>query len=102
MALMTDRLGRVREFVYFNNNLLQTENWRNTSGGPIVWTRSFTYNENDQALTASDNNGGYTWGYAEFGRISTQLAPSSITPPNTWDAPDPLTQAAATNSQPRN
>ena len=91
LTSITDRLGRVREFSYLNNNLLQTENWRNTAGGPIVWTRSFTFNENDQVLTATDNNGTYTWTYDELNRVATQVDPWNITLTYTRDAADRLT-----------
>jgi len=98
VSSITDRLGRVREFGYFNNNQLQTENWRNTGGGPIVWTRSFTYNENDQVLTAADNNGTYTFTFDELNRVATQVDPWSITLTYTRDAADRLTQVTDTKN----
>src|SRR6266542_5932079 len=68
---ITDRIGRVREFTYFDNNQLQQEDWRDTGAGGIVWTRDWTYNENGQVLTAADDNGTYTITYDELGRVAT-------------------------------
>jgi YD repeat-containing protein len=91
---MTDRLGRVREFGYFNNNLLQTETWKNSAGGSAVNTRSFTYNENGQPLTAADNNGTYAWTYDELGRVETQEDPFDLTLTWAYDAADRLDTAS--------
>src|SRR5262249_53216197 len=96
VAKITDRLGRVREFTYLSNNLLQQEDWRNSAGGSIVWTRSFTYNENDQLLTATDNNGTYTLTYDNLNRVATQQDPWGITLTFSYDAADRVTQITDT------
>jgi RHS repeat-associated protein len=85
-----DRLGRVREYEYFNNNLLKKETWRETELGAVVWTREFTYNGNGQMLTATDNNGGYTFTYDALGRVATVNDVWDITLTFTWDDADRL------------
>jgi RHS repeat-associated protein len=96
LTKIVDRLGRVREFTYFDDNLLQQETWKDTEAGSVVWTRSFIYDANDQLLTATDDNGTYTLTYDELNRLATIQDPWSITLTNTWDAGDRLTQVTDT------
>src|SRR5262249_4720335 len=92
---ITDRLGRKREFTYYDNNLVHTEVWKDASNN-IDNTIMLTYNENNQVLTATDNNGTYTSTYDDLGRVATRQDPWGITLTNTWDAADRLTQVTDT------
>src|SRR4029453_7203246 len=63
-------LGRVKEFTYLSNGLLSTEVWK--SSGTPVNTMTYSYNADDQMLTAGDSNGTVSFTYDDLGRVKTQ------------------------------
>ncbi len=69
---ITDRLGRVITRTYNDNNQLTLETWQNTTGGSIVGTLAYSYNDNGQVETASNAAGTYTFGYDDYGRLESQ------------------------------
>jgi RHS repeat-associated protein len=67
----TDRLGRSKAETYLANNLLQTEVWKDNTGTPVN-TLNYSYNEDNQVLTAGDSSGTYTFTLDALGREVTQ------------------------------
>jgi RHS repeat-associated protein len=89
----TDRLGRSEAYTYLNNDLLSTEVWKD-SGGATVNTLAYTYNEDDQLLTAGDASGTYTYMYDALGREVTQKDVWNLTLTMGYDAANRLTTIA--------
>jgi RHS repeat-associated protein len=81
----TDRDGRTKDYTWLDNGLLQTEK-DYAAGGQLVDTKSYTYNEDGQVLTASDNSGGYVMTYDELDREATVTDELGLTLTRSYDA----------------
>src|SRR5262245_17477743 len=68
---------------------LSTEVWKNEQGATVN-TITYTYDENNQLLTAGDNNGTYTFTYDPLGRMATQQDPWGNTLTFGYDLEDHL------------
>ncbi|MFO0969474.1 MAG: SBBP repeat-containing protein [Gemmataceae bacterium] len=67
----TDKNGRSKEYTYYDNNQLYQEIWKTAPGGSTVNTITYTWNENGQLLTATDNNGTITQTWDSANRLDT-------------------------------
>ena len=78
-------------YTYYDNGLENTEVWKSAGGTPVN-TITYSYNENNQLLTANDANGTCTFTYDEHGRMRTQKDIWGLTLTFSYDAADRLTQ----------
>jgi RHS repeat-associated protein len=85
-----DRNNREIDYAYFNNGLLQTETWKDSSG-TVVNAINHTYNEDNQPLSVSDNAGEIDWTYDEVGRLATQKDVYGLILTYSWDTADRMT-----------
>jgi RHS repeat-associated protein len=85
MTSTTDRLGRRRDFAYDAENRLSTETWL-ASGGNTVQTLTYTYDSDDNLLTAANANGTLTFTYDALDRASTRRQMFGLTLTYTYDA----------------
>jgi RHS repeat-associated protein len=85
MTSTTDRLGRRRDFAYDADNRLSTQTWL-ASGGSTVQTLTYTYDANDNLLTAANANGALTFTYDALDRIGTRQQMFGLTLTYTYDA----------------
>jgi RHS repeat-associated protein len=84
LTSQTDRLGRLRNFSYDAGNRLTGETW--VAGGSTVETRTFTYDANNNQLTAANGNGAYTLTYDALDRVKTTQQPFGFGMTFTYDA----------------
>lgn len=77
LSKITDRLGRERVFGYDAADRLTSETW-NAKGGSFLQQHLFTYDANDNLLTATDPDGNYTITYDDLNRADTVVAPFGI------------------------
>jgi YD repeat-containing protein len=81
----TDRLGRRRDFTYDGANRQTGEVWKD-AGGATVNTLTFTYDADNNQLTAADQNGTYTFTFDALDRVGTQRGPFGLTLTYGYDA----------------
>jgi RHS repeat-associated protein len=91
LTSMTDRLGRRRDFGYDELDRNTTEKWY-AAGGSLVQTLTYTYDANNNLLTAQDPDGLYTLTYDPLDRVDTVKAPFSQVLTFTYDAMDNRTK----------
>src|SRR5262249_36102601 len=80
----TDRLGRRKDFSYDAGDRLTRETW--VSGGSTVETLTFTYDANNNLLTAAKSTGSYTLSYDALDRVKTTQQPFGFGLTFTYDA----------------
>jgi RHS repeat-associated protein len=80
----TDRDGRVRNFNYDTLGRLSTTVWLD-SGGHVVNTLTYTYDADNNLLTAGDVNGTYTMSYDALNREITVQEPFGLSLTYTYD-----------------
>jgi RHS repeat-associated protein len=91
LTSVTDRDGRIRILGYDALNRLTTEYWR--TGGPTPSANfTFSYDAQDNMLTAQNNNGNYTMAYDALGRQTSVQEPFSLILTATYDAVDNRTK----------
>ncbi len=78
IASTTDRLGRTKTFSYDGDLRLTQEVWKDASG-TIVDTLNYSYDNNGNLLTASNNAGSYTFTYDDLDQVVTVTDPNGIT-----------------------
>jgi RHS repeat-associated protein len=88
-----DRDGRQKLYGYDNADRLTTETWKDSNNNTVN-TKNYTYNEDNQVLTAGDQNGTYTDTYDNLTRLATQQNPFGQTLTYTYDAADHPTGVA--------
>src|SRR5262249_13825028 len=86
----TDRDGRRIDYSYDNDNRLKGENW--VVSGSTVNTLNYTYDANNNLLTAVNNAGAYTMTYDALNRVPVTQEPFSATLTATYDAVGNRTQ----------
>ncbi|HVA50387.1 MAG TPA: RHS repeat-associated core domain-containing protein [Pirellulales bacterium] len=64
-----DADGRVRDFTYDNLHRLTAEQWM--SGGTVIATMAYTYDADNELLTASDPNSAYAFAYNGDGLVTS-------------------------------
>jgi RHS repeat-associated protein len=74
VSSVTDRLGRKRLYAYDPDGRLLSETWKNADGSTAD-TRSYTYDQAGNVLTAGNGFGSYTYTYDNAGRTLTQTDP---------------------------
>jgi YD repeat-containing protein len=74
VASVTDRLGRKRLDAYDPDGRLLSETWKNADGSTAD-TRSYTYDQAGNVLTAGNGFGSYVYTYDNAGRRQTQTDP---------------------------
>jgi RHS repeat-associated protein len=89
----TDELGRSESFSYDAVGQLTTELWKNSSG-TAVDTFTYSYDANNNMLTATDNAGTYTLTYDALDRLATQTDIWALTMTFSYDAANNLTGVA--------
>ncbi len=72
LTAVIDRDGRVREFAYDPVGRETGEVWRDTVGGPAVYTESITYDPAGQVQSVSDPYSSYAYTYDARGRELTE------------------------------
>jgi RHS repeat-associated protein len=86
----TDRDGRRIDYTYDNDNRKTGENW--VVSGSSVNTLTFSYDGNDNLLTAANNAGTYTMSYDALNRVTVTQEPFGLTLTATYDAVGNRTQ----------
>jgi RHS repeat-associated protein len=81
----TDRLGRTRSFAYDGDGHLRTETWYDASGH-VSDTLGYSYDADGNQLTASNNNGSYTFTYDAASRMQTEQEPFGVSLTFAYDA----------------
>jgi RHS repeat-associated protein len=72
LTAVTDRDGRVREFSYDPTGRKTGEVWRDTVGGPAVYTGSLSYDLAGEVQSVADNYSSYAYTYDARGRVRTE------------------------------
>jgi len=84
MTASVDRLGRRREYNYDSLRRLIGEVWK--QGGLTINSLAYTYDPNDNMLSASDTNGAYVMTYDRLDRKLTESQPFSVSLAMGYDA----------------
>jgi RHS repeat-associated protein len=72
LVSVIDRTGRVREFSYDPAGRQTGEVWRDTPGGPAVYTRAAVFDVAGQVISVSDPSSAYAYTYDLRGRVLTE------------------------------
>jgi RHS repeat-associated protein len=91
VSTITDRDGRQQVFHYDSANRLTAETWL-SSGGVTVNLLTYTYDNNDNQLTAADYNGTITSSYDALNRLTAQTDVFSLALTYSYDASSRVTQ----------
>ena len=85
MISTTDRDGRTMTFTYDADNRLTIETWYDASHN-VVNVLNYTYDAMGNELTASDDNGSYTYTYDALNRVTSLQEPFDLSLDYTYDA----------------
>jgi RHS repeat-associated protein len=91
VSTITDRDGRQQVFHYDSANRLTAETWL-SSAGVTVNLLTYTYDSNNNQLTAADYNGTITSSYDALNRLTAQTDVFGLALTYQYDAADRLTQ----------
>jgi YD repeat-containing protein len=86
LTQVVDRLGRTDTSAYDDAGRLQTEKWYAAGASQPYNTKSYTYDANDNLLTAGDSNGSYTRGYDPLNQVTSVADPFGVTLSYAYDA----------------
>jgi YD repeat-containing protein len=93
VSTITDADGREQVYAYDAADRLTGVTWL-SSGGATVNQLTYTYDNNGNQLTATDNSGTYTNAYDAQNRLISQTNPSELTLTYSYDAAGRMTQRA--------
>jgi RHS repeat-associated protein len=91
VSTVTDRDGREQVFHYDNANRLTAATWL-SSAGVTVNLLTYTYDSNNNQLTAADYNGTITSGYDALNRLTSQTDVFGLALTYQYDASSRVTQ----------